>query len=52
MHEQEQNKLVLREQGYGSSSAKALAKILRSNDQITTLDLSMNNLQQGLDYLL
>lgn len=50
--EQEPHKLVLKEQGYGSHSAKALAKILKHNEQLTTLDVSMNNLHLNLDALI
>jgi hypothetical protein len=52
MHDQATHKLVLKEQGYGSFSARAIAKILRTNDQIVSLDLSMNNLAEGFDDLL
>ena len=44
-------KLVLREQGFGAFSAKALAKILRETDKLTSLDLSLNNLNVGLEAL-
>jgi hypothetical protein len=47
--EQEPHKLVLKEQGYGAQSAKALAKILRQNQVLTSLDISMNNIHLGLD---
>jgi len=50
--EQEPHKLVLKEQGYGFHSAKALAKILKHNEQLTTLDVSMNNLHLNLDALI
>lgn len=52
INEQQSNKLVLKEQGYGVYSAIALAKILRSQTRITHLDLSMNALSAGLDDLL
>jgi hypothetical protein len=42
---------VLREQGLGQRSAKAIGKILTMNSQITTLDLCMNNLHLGLEQL-
>jgi len=48
---QPKNKLVLRDQGFGQCSAKILARILSNSTQTTTVDLSMNNLGQGLDYL-
>ena len=44
--------MVLREQGFGAHSAKTLARILRSNDQIVSMDLSLNNLNAGLDSLI
>lgn len=50
--EQEPQKLVLKEQGYGAHSAKALAKILKHNEQLTTLDISMNNINLNLDALI
>lgn len=50
--EQEPQKLVLKEQGYGAHSAKALAKILKHNEQLTTLDISMNNIHLNLDALI
>jgi len=50
--EQEPQKLVLKEQGYGAHSAKALAKILKHNGQLTTLDISMNNIHLNLDALI
>jgi hypothetical protein len=43
---------ILREQGFGSHSAKALARILRNNKRIVSLDLSMNNLSLGLNSLI
>ena len=50
--EQESHKLVLKEQGYGAHSAKALAKILKHNDQLTSLDINMNNIHLNLDALI
>ena len=44
--------MVLREQGFGAHSAKALGRILRGNDRITSIDLSLNSLNQGLDALI
>jgi len=44
--------MVLREQGYGKLSCKALGRILKGNVSLITLDLSMNNLNLGLDYLI
>lgn len=46
------SKLVLREQGYGLLSAKAIGRIMDKNPQITTLDLCMNNINLGLDLLI
>ena len=42
---------MLREQGFGAASAKALAKIIRESDRLASLDLSLNNLSQGLQAL-
>ena len=44
--------MVLKEQGYGELSSKALGRILKGNVSLVTLDLSMNNLSLGLDYLI
>ena len=44
-------KLVLKEQGFGARSAKAIAKIIRESDKLTQLDLSLNNLSTGLEAL-
>jgi len=49
--DQSPSKLVLREQGFGSFSAKALSKIIRKSDEITSIDLSLNNLSLGLQSL-
>ena len=49
--DQSPEKLVLREQGFGAASAKALAKIIREADRLASLDLSLNNLSQGLQAL-
>jgi len=46
-----ERKLVLKEQGYGAQSAKALAKIIRETSTLTFLDLSLNNLHLGLETL-
>ena len=42
---------MLREQGFGAASAKALAKIIGEADRLASLDLSLNNLSQGLQSL-
>ena len=42
---------MLKEQGFGASSAKALSKIIRETDKLTYLDLSLNNLSLGLSSL-
>ena len=52
IEEQQKNKLVLREQGYGKLSCKAIGRILKDNTTLVTLDLSMNSLSLGLDYLI
>ena len=52
IEDQPKNKLVLREQGYGKLSSKAIGRILKGNMSLVTLDLSMNNLNLGLDYLI
>ena len=44
-------RLVLKEQGFGAASAKALAKIIRETDKLTQLDLSLNSLSLGLEAL-
>ena len=44
--------MVLREQGFGAHSAKTLGKILRNNDHIVSMDLSLNNLNAGLNSLI
>jgi len=48
IQEQAENKLVLREQGYGLHSAKAIGRIMRESVKITTLDLTMNNITLGV----
>ena len=42
---------MLKEQGFGARSAKAIAKILRESNKLTQLDLSLNNLSMGLEAL-
>ena len=42
---------MLKEQGFGARSAKAIAKILRESNKLTQLDLSLNNLSGGLEAL-
>ena len=49
--DQSPQRLVLKEQGFGAFSAKALSKIIRETEQITYLDLSLNNLSLGLQSL-
>ena len=44
--------MALREQGFGAHSAKTLGRILRGNDHIISIDLSLNNLNAGLDSLI
>lgn len=44
-------KLILREMGFGASSAKALSKIIRKDENLVEIDLSMNNLSNGLESL-
>lgn len=46
--DQSPQKIVLKEQGFGAFSAKALAKIIRETDKLIYLDLSLNNLNLGL----
>ena len=41
----------MREQGFGASAAKVLAKIVRESDSLVDLDLSLNNLNLGLQTL-
>lgn len=43
---------MLREQGFGINAAKVLSRILRDDTTITSLDLSMNNLTLGLEFLI
>jgi hypothetical protein len=50
--DQQPEKPVLREQSFGVDSAKVLAKILKEDSTIVYLDLSLNNLASGLDYLI
>lgn len=50
--DQTPEKPVLREQGFGEHSAKVLGKILKTDSTIVSLDLSMNNIAQGLDSLI
>lgn len=52
IEDQPKNKLILREQGYGKLSCKALGRILKGNISLISLDLSMNNVNLGLDYLI
>ena len=49
--DQSLNKLQMREQGFGAFSAKVLAKIIRESDSLTSLDLSLNNLDKGMEKL-
>ena len=49
--DQNPQRIVLKEQGFGASSAKALAKIIRETDKLIYLDLSLNNLSFGLKSL-
>lgn len=42
---------MLKEQGFGAYSAKALSKVIRETDKLTYLDLSLNNLSLGLSAL-
>ena len=44
--------MSLKEQGFGAHSAKTLGRILRGNNQIISIDLSLNNLNAGLDSLI
>jgi len=44
--------MVLREQGFSAHSAKALGKILRGNEQVVSIDLSLNTLNAGLPNLI
>ena len=44
--------MVLREQGFGAHSAKTLGKIFRGNEQIISIDLSLNTLNSGLEGLI
>ena len=43
--------MALREQGFSAHSAKALGKILRGNEHIRSIDLSLNTLHTGLPSL-
>ena len=52
MYEMPPRKLILREMGFGQNSAKALSKIIKSDENLTAVDLSMNNLSLGLDELI
>ena len=42
---------MLKEQGFGAHSAKALAKIIKETEKLTYVDLSLNNLSLGLSSL-
>ena len=43
--------MALKEQGFGAHSARTLAKILRNDKTLVSLDLSLNNLNAGLEAL-
>ena len=43
---------MLKEQGFGLNAAKVLSRILRDDTTIISLDLSMNNLTLGLEFLI
>lgn len=51
IREQPINKLTLRDQGYGMQSAKAISNLIAQDPKITTLDLNLNNLAEGVTEL-
>jgi hypothetical protein len=50
--DQKPEKTVLRNEGFGLHSAKILARILKNSKDIVSIDLSLNNLAVGLNYLI